>query len=36
VLLVVAAASVFGVFMLLLRFSQVQPAVFWALVLAWE
>jgi hypothetical protein len=36
VLSVAAAASVFGVFMLLLRFSQIRPAVFWGLVLAWE
>jgi hypothetical protein len=36
VLLVAAAASLCGVFMLLLRFSRIRPAVFWGLVLAWE
>lgn len=36
VLLVTAAVFLSGILGLLLRFSRVQPAVFWVLVLGWE
>lgn len=35
-LLIAAAASLCGVFILLVRFSRIRPAAFWGFVLAWE